>query len=128
MAIGRDNLLLQGRMYGMRGAELDRLKALMRQPGVLVMTLVHPVIWLFSSAACSGRSPTRPDSTRRPIWTTWSYTVRWVVASRPRSRTFTTRALADHFRSDRMQAINRGEAFDVDAGLPDSLYVFSLSR
>lgn len=50
-----------------------------------------------------------------------SYTVRWVVANRPRSRTFTTRALADHFRSDLMQALNRGEAFDVDSGLPDSM-------
>jgi integrase len=50
-----------------------------------------------------------------------SYTVRWVVASRPTSRTFATRALADHFRSDLMQAANRGEAFDVDSGLPDSM-------
>jgi integrase len=50
-----------------------------------------------------------------------SYTVRWVVESDPRSRTFSTRALADNFRSDLMQAINRGEAFDTDSGLPDSL-------
>jgi integrase len=50
-----------------------------------------------------------------------SYTVRWVVASRPTSRTFATRALADHFRSDLMQALNRGEAFDLATGLPDSM-------
>lgn len=50
-----------------------------------------------------------------------SYTVRWVVANQARSRTFTSRALADHFRSDLMQAVNKGEAFDVDSGFPDSM-------
>ncbi|MEU7909271.1 site-specific integrase [Actinoplanes sp. NPDC049118] len=50
-----------------------------------------------------------------------SYTVRWVVEALPKSRTFSTRALADNHRSDLMQAINRGEAFDSDSGLPDSL-------
>lgn len=47
-----------------------------------------------------------------------SFTVRWVVAGIPRSRTFTTRALADNHRSDLMQAVNRGEAFDTKSGLP----------
>ncbi len=42
-----------------------------------------------------------------------SYTVRWVVAGREKSRTFVTRALADSFRSDLMQATNQGEGFDV---------------
>ncbi|MFI6758821.1 tyrosine-type recombinase/integrase [Micromonospora sp. NPDC050417] len=50
-----------------------------------------------------------------------SYTVRWVVAAGPKSRTFGTRALADNFRSDLMQAANRGEAFDTDSGLPESM-------
>jgi len=50
-----------------------------------------------------------------------SYTVRWTVAGREKSRTFATRALGDNFRSDLMQAINRGEAFDVDSGLADSM-------
>ncbi|HEX5996630.1 MAG TPA: hypothetical protein VFY84_15925 [Jiangellales bacterium] len=50
-----------------------------------------------------------------------SYTVRWVVANQAMSRTFASRALADHFRSDLMQAVNKGEAFDVDSGLPDSM-------
>ncbi|MDM4784289.1 MULTISPECIES: tyrosine-type recombinase/integrase [unclassified Micromonospora] len=50
-----------------------------------------------------------------------SYTVRWVVAGREKSRTFVTRALADRFRSDLMQAANQGEAFDIDTGLPDSM-------
>ncbi|WP_234358905.1 hypothetical protein [Plantactinospora sp. BC1] len=50
-----------------------------------------------------------------------SYTVRWVVGTEPKSRTFGTRALADNFRSDLMQAVNRGEAFDTDTGLPGSM-------
>jgi integrase len=50
-----------------------------------------------------------------------TYTVRWSVAGRPRSKTFGTRALADQHRSELMQAANRGEAFDTDTGLPESL-------
>ncbi|GIH12468.1 integrase [Rugosimonospora africana] len=50
-----------------------------------------------------------------------SYTVRWIVAGREKSKTFVTRALADNFRSDLMQAINKGESFDIDSGLPDSM-------
>lgn len=50
-----------------------------------------------------------------------SYTVRWTVAAREKSRNFVTRALADNFRSDLMQAINRGESFDTATGLPDSM-------
>jgi hypothetical protein len=50
-----------------------------------------------------------------------SYTVRWAVAGCEKSKNFTTRALADNYRSDLMQAINRGAAFDADSGLPDSM-------
>jgi integrase len=50
-----------------------------------------------------------------------SYTVRWTVAGREKSKNFATRALADNHRSDLMQAINRGEAFDTETGLPDSM-------
>jgi integrase len=50
-----------------------------------------------------------------------SYTVRWTVSGRERSRTFVSRALADNYRSDLLQAVSRGEAFDVDAGLPSSM-------
>ncbi|WP_117209452.1 tyrosine-type recombinase/integrase [Allorhizocola rhizosphaerae] len=51
-----------------------------------------------------------------------SYTVRWKVAKVPPfSRTFVTRPLADNFRSDLKQAINAGEPFDTETGLPDSL-------
>ncbi|SCF18613.1 tyrosine-type recombinase/integrase [Micromonospora carbonacea] len=50
-----------------------------------------------------------------------TYTVRWIVGGREKSRNFATRALADNHRSDLMQAINRGEAFDASTGLPDSM-------
>lgn len=50
-----------------------------------------------------------------------TYTVRWIVGGREKSRNFATRALADNYRSDLMQAINRGEAFDAATGLPDSM-------
>src|SRR6266536_1679895 len=52
-----------------------------------------------------------------------SYTTRWLVGTEPKSRTFATRALADNFRSDLMQAINWGEAFDIESGLPESMTV-----
>ncbi|MEV0327446.1 tyrosine-type recombinase/integrase [Micromonospora echinospora] len=48
-------------------------------------------------------------------------TVRWIVGGREKSRNFATRALADNYRSDLMQAINQGEAFDAATGLPDSM-------
>lgn len=51
-----------------------------------------------------------------------SYTVRWKVAQRPKfSQTFVKRALADNYRSDLMHAVNEGEAFDLETGLPDSM-------
>ncbi|TKK84342.1 site-specific integrase [Herbidospora galbida] len=64
-----------------------------------------------------------------------SYVVRWAVGRKERSRTFRTKALADSFLSDLRQATKRGEAFDVDTGLPVSMvqakkatsfYVFAL--
>jgi integrase len=50
-----------------------------------------------------------------------SYTVRWTIASKEKARNFVSRALADNFRSELMQAVNRGEAFDTELGLPDSM-------
>jgi len=50
-----------------------------------------------------------------------SYTARWAVAGQRKSRTFVTRALADNFRTDLKQAVNAGEAFDVETGLPESM-------
>ena len=59
----------------------------------------------------------RPNKTARGV----SYTVRWTVAAREKSRTFARKALAERYRSRLMQAADQGEAFDSDTGLPDSL-------
>ncbi|WP_234335559.1 tyrosine-type recombinase/integrase [Streptomyces albus] len=49
------------------------------------------------------------------------YRLRWVVAGRVHSDTFATLALAESRRSELWQAMNRrGEAFDIDSGLPES--------
>jgi integrase len=50
-----------------------------------------------------------------------SYTVRWTVAGREKSRTLAGKARAERYKSRLLQAADRGEAFDVDSGLPDSL-------
>jgi integrase len=50
-----------------------------------------------------------------------SYTARWVVAGQSKSRTFFKRALAEHFRADLLRAANKGEEFDLESGLPDSM-------
>ena len=50
-----------------------------------------------------------------------SYTVRWTVAGREKSATFARKAQAERHRSRLMQAADKGEAFDVDTGLPDSM-------
>ncbi|MEV5571118.1 tyrosine-type recombinase/integrase [Spirillospora sp. NPDC052269] len=48
------------------------------------------------------------------------YGVRWVVENEEKSEWFVTRALADSYRSELMQAARRGEAFDTETGLPES--------
>src|SRR6185437_10799520 len=59
----------------------------------------------------------RPNkSSKQETWT-----VRWTVAGREKSATLERRAQADRYRSRLMQAADRGEAFDVDTGLPDSM-------
>ncbi|MEU3611582.1 tyrosine-type recombinase/integrase [Streptomyces sp. NPDC006872] len=51
-----------------------------------------------------------------------SYEVRWKVASTlPFSETFRTKALADNFRAQLLRAVQNGEAFDSETGLPDSM-------
>lgn len=50
-----------------------------------------------------------------------SYTVRWTVAGREKSATFARKAQAERYRSRLMQAADKGEAFDVETGLPDSM-------
>jgi hypothetical protein len=59
----------------------------------------------------------RPNkSSKRESWV-----VRWTVAGREKSATLERKAQADRYRSRLMQAADRGEAFDVDTGLPDSM-------
>lgn len=60
---------------------------------------------------------TRPNKTGKGT----SYTVRWIVAGREKSATFARKAQADRYRSRLIQAADKGEAFDVDTGLPDSI-------
>ncbi|WP_289008502.1 tyrosine-type recombinase/integrase [uncultured Thermomonospora sp.] len=50
-----------------------------------------------------------------------SYVARWVVGSKEKSKTFRTKALAENFMSDLRQAAKRGEAFDLNTGLPESM-------
>lgn len=52
---------------------------------------------------------------------TVTFEVRWVVAGRVRSRTRRTKALAEAFLSELRQAARRGEAFDTETGLPESM-------
>lgn len=49
------------------------------------------------------------------------YRVHWFVAGRHFTRSFTTKALADAFRSQLVTAATKGEAFDLETGLPVSL-------
>ncbi len=51
-----------------------------------------------------------------------TYRVRWVVGrNAPFPRTFSTKRLAESFRSDLISAARKGEAFDIETGLPQSL-------
>ncbi|WP_344278639.1 tyrosine-type recombinase/integrase [Actinomadura napierensis] len=54
--------------------------------------------------------------------------VRWVVAGEVCTVTFATFALADGFRSDLIQAMTRGEEFDVATGLPTSMLKVATAR
>ena len=48
------------------------------------------------------------------------YDVRWLTEGREHSESFVTKALANSRRSELMQAARRGEAFDIESGLPVS--------
>lgn len=50
-----------------------------------------------------------------------TYWVRWSVAGTARKEPFRTQALADSFRSDLLAPARKGEAFDIDTGLPVSM-------
>ena len=48
--------------------------------------------------------------------------VRWVTAGREQSEWFITKTLARAYLNKLVQAANRGEAFDIVTGLPESMY------
>lgn len=48
------------------------------------------------------------------------YQLRWTVAGKVKTASFTTDALAQSRRSELWQAMRRGESFDTDTGLPES--------
>ncbi|WTR25257.1 site-specific integrase [Streptomyces canus] len=48
------------------------------------------------------------------------YQLRWIVAGSRCYASFATSALADNRRTELRQAMRRGEAFDVESGLPES--------
>ncbi|WP_281178598.1 hypothetical protein [Streptosporangium amethystogenes] len=50
-----------------------------------------------------------------------SYVVRWKVGGRQKSKTLRTKALAESLLSDLRQTAKRGEAFDMETGLPLSM-------
>jgi integrase len=50
-----------------------------------------------------------------------SYRVRWIVAGSRHDETFVKLGLAESFRARLMAAASKGEAFDVETGLPRSL-------
>lgn len=56
------------------------------------------------------------DSTRKP------YQVRWGTGSRPHSESFKTLGLAESRRAQLITATRAGEPFDVESGLPKSLF------
>jgi integrase len=55
------------------------------------------------------------------------YVLRWVVGGKVHPKSFTTLELADSFKSELIQAARRGEAFDIDNGLPESMIRAALS-
>ncbi len=61
------------------------------------------------------------DIRRNKSSKTPSYEIRWKVGGREKSKTLRAKALAESFLSDLRQAAKRGEAFDVDTGLPESM-------
>lgn len=48
------------------------------------------------------------------------YQIRWTVAGKVKAASFATVALAESRRSELWQAMRKGEAFDVESGLPES--------
>jgi hypothetical protein len=71
------------------------------------MTTFNVRIWEIADwSKRKGRKKTRP------------YGVRWVTDTKQHSAWFVTKAMANSRRSELMQALRRGEPFDVESGLP----------
>ena len=49
------------------------------------------------------------------------FRVRWTVAGRQFGRSFVTMALAESFRASLITAARKGEGFDTESGLPESM-------
>lgn len=60
----------------------------------------------------------KPDKNgkRRPK----PYGVRWITAGKEQSEWYRTKTLANNRRNQLIKAMNNGEAFDIDSGLPES--------
>ncbi|TYB71296.1 tyrosine-type recombinase/integrase [Nonomuraea sp. PA05] len=65
----------------------------------------------------------RNTSSKKP-----SYVVRWTVEGKENSRTLGGKELAENFLSDLRQAARRGEWFDTETGLPESMLKAQNSR
>jgi ADP-ribose pyrophosphatase YjhB (NUDIX family) len=92
------------------------------------------VIYRKTSQTTGARNSGRPPASEEPTLSTdarvWKiskisskkapYQLRWVVAGKVCHATFATVTLADSRRSQLWQAMKRGEAFDVESGLPES--------
>jgi integrase len=50
-----------------------------------------------------------------------TYELRWSVDRKPRSRSFSTKAMANSRRAELSAAVSQGEPFDVETGLPASM-------
>jgi hypothetical protein len=57
-----------------------------------------------------------------------TYEVRWKVGHSPQSRTLGNKAQAENFLSELRQAARKGEPFDTETGLPDSMLKTSHAR
>ncbi|MEU8268834.1 tyrosine-type recombinase/integrase [Sphaerisporangium sp. NPDC049002] len=68
------------------------------------------------------------DIRRNKSSKTASYEVRWKVGGREKSKTLRTKALAENFLSDLRQAARRGEAFELESGLPESMVKAKAAR
>lgn len=68
--------------------------------------------------------PARANGTRQPR----PYGVRWVTAGHQHSEWFIRKRLAEKYLQQLQTAANDGEAFDVESGLPESMYREQNSR